>query len=184
MSESLPTSPPVKLPSGPGAGAAQTPPSQPLTLTAWLVMIVASIGFLFDTYELLMTPLVLAPALSELLRVPPNHPDVTAWVGRVLWMTALCGGVFGLLGGWLIDRLGRKTVMIGSIFVYSLSPVMAGPEHQPLLADLLPLHHLRRRLCRVRGGRHLAVRTVPRQTAARAGAWAGPRRSPASAACS
>jgi MFS family permease len=73
-----------------------------------------------------MTPLVLAPALSELLRVPPNHPEVTAWVGRVLWMTALCGGVFGLLGGWLIDRFGRKSVMIGSIFVYSLSPVLAG----------------------------------------------------------
>jgi MFS family permease len=87
---------------------------------------VASIGFLFDTYELLMTPLVLAPALSELLRVPPNHPEVTAWVGRVLWITALCGGVFGLLGGWLTDRLGRKTVMVGSIFIYSLSPVLAG----------------------------------------------------------
>jgi MFS family permease len=58
--------------------------------------------------------------------VPPNHPEVTLWVGRVLWMTALCGGVFGLLGGWMIDRLGRKSVMVGSIFVYSLSPVLAG----------------------------------------------------------
>ena len=40
-------------------------------------------------------------------------------------MTALSGGVFGLLGGWLIDRFGRKSVMVGSIFVYSLSPVCA-----------------------------------------------------------
>jgi MFS family permease len=102
------------------------PPAAPQGKTVWLVVIVAAIGFLFDTYELLMTPLVLAPALSELLQVPPNHPDVTAWVGRVLWMSALSGGVFGLLGGWLIDRLGRKSVMAGSIFVYSLSPVMAG----------------------------------------------------------
>jgi MFS family permease len=94
--------------------------------TTWLVVIVAAIGFLFDTYELLMTPLVLAPALSELLQVPPNHPEVTAWVGRVLWMTALSGGIFGLLGGWLTDRLGRKSVMIGSIMVYSISPVLAG----------------------------------------------------------
>src|SRR5712692_1463685 len=102
-----------------------SPAAASFSKTAWLVVIVASIGFLFDTYELLMTPLVLAPALSELLRVPPNHPEVTRWVGQVLWMTALCGGVFGLLGGWLIDRLGRKTVMVGSIFVYSLSPVLA-----------------------------------------------------------
>jgi MFS family permease len=95
-------------------------------LTFWLILVMAAIGFLFDTYELLMTPLVLGPALSELLRVPPNHPEVTAWVGRVLWMTALSGGVFGLLGGWLIDRLGRKSVMVGSIFVYSICPVLAG----------------------------------------------------------
>src|SRR5438034_9793811 len=73
-----------------------------------------------------MTPLVLAPALSELLRVPPNLPEVTAWFGRVLWMTALSGGIFGLLGGWLVDRLGRKSVMAGSILVYSISPVLAG----------------------------------------------------------
>jgi len=102
------------------------PPAAPQGRTAWLVVIVAAIGFLFDTYELLMTPLVLAPALSELLQVPPNHPQVSAWVGWVLWMSALSGGVFGLLGGWLIDRLGRRSVMAGSIFVYSLSPVMAG----------------------------------------------------------
>ncbi|HTU17322.1 MAG TPA: MFS transporter [Gemmataceae bacterium] len=102
------------------------PAARSFGITAWLVVIVAAIGFLFDTYELLMTPLVLAPALSELLRVPPNHPDVRVWVGRVLWITALSGGIFGLLGGWLVDRLGRKTVMVGSIFVYSLSPVLAG----------------------------------------------------------
>jgi MFS family permease len=111
-------------------GAAPVPEQQaPKTtfgLVQWLVVIVAAIGFLFDTYELLMTPLVLAPALSELLHVPPNHPEVTAWVGNVLWITALCGGIFGLLGGWLVDRFGRKTVMIASIFIYSFSPVMAG----------------------------------------------------------
>jgi MFS family permease len=100
--------------------------ARPVGLTVWLVVIVAAIGFLFDTYELLMTPLVLSPALSELLRVPANHPEVRDWVGRVLWMTALSGGIFGLLGGWLVDRLGRKSVMVGSIFVYSLSPVLAG----------------------------------------------------------
>jgi MFS family permease len=106
--------------------ASLPPAARPVGLTVWLVVIVAAIGFLFDTYELLMTPLVLAPALSELLHVPANHPEVRDWVGRVLWITALSGGVFGLLGGWLVDRLGRKSVMAGSIFVYSLSPVLAG----------------------------------------------------------
>lgn len=96
-----------------------------LSLTEWLVIIVASIGFLFDTYELLMTPLVGVPAIAELLKLPPNHPEVTSWMGRMLWMTALCGGVFGLLGGWLIDRFGRKRIMVASIFLYALSPFAA-----------------------------------------------------------
>src|SRR5678816_3786821 len=95
------------------------------SVTQWLILIVAAIGFLFDTYELLMTPLVGVPAIAELLKLPPNHPSVTEWMGRMLWMTALCGGVFGLLGGWLIDRFGRKRIMVASIFVYALSPFAA-----------------------------------------------------------
>lgn len=94
-------------------------------LTTLLVLLVAAIGFLFDTYELLLLPLIAAPAISEILQLPTNHPDVTSWVGRLLWIAALCGGVFGLIGGWLTDRLGRKTVLALSIALYSLSPVAA-----------------------------------------------------------
>ena len=96
-----------------------------LTTTSWLIIVIASIGFLFDTYELLMTPLVAAPAIAELLKIPMNNPIVTDWVGRLLWIAALCGGVFGLLGGWLVDKFGRKSVMAGSIFLYSFSPFCA-----------------------------------------------------------
>ena len=57
--------------------------------------------------------------------MPPTDDLVRLWSGRMLWIAALAGGVFGLLGGVMIDRFGRKTVMIGSILVYSLSPVAA-----------------------------------------------------------
>jgi len=102
-----------------------TTPTQRFTTTQWLIITIAAIGFLFDTYELLMTPLVGVPAIAELLQVPANNPLVTKWMGNMLWLSALCGGVFGLLGGWLIDRFGRKRIMALSIFVYSLSPVAA-----------------------------------------------------------
>ncbi len=95
------------------------------SLVTWLIITIASIGFLFDTYELLMTPLVAAPAIAELLDVSITNPLVTVWVGRLLWIAALCGGIFGLWGGWLVDRFGRKTIMAASIFVYSLSPFCA-----------------------------------------------------------
>ena len=99
-------------------------------LVRTLVLTVAAIGFLFDTYELLMFPVIGSDAVAELLSTPeakvsPQSDIVRLWGGRMLWIAALCGGVFGLLGGWLIDRLGRKTVMVGSILVYSFSPVCA-----------------------------------------------------------
>ena len=46
-----------------------------LTTLQWLI-IIAAIGFAFDSYELLMLPLIARPALAELLRVPPNSPLV------------------------------------------------------------------------------------------------------------
>ncbi|HVK08393.1 MAG TPA: MFS transporter, partial [Gemmataceae bacterium] len=102
----------------------ELPLLSPLVRT--LVLAVAAIGFLFDTYELLMFPAMGADGLAELMgKTNTRDPAVTAWIGRTLWIAALCGGVFGLLGGWLIDRLGRKTVMAGSIFLYSFSPLAA-----------------------------------------------------------
>ncbi|MDY3554706.1 MFS transporter [Gemmata sp. JC717] len=107
----------------PAPGADGLPSLSPVT--RWLVLAVAAIGFLFDTYELLMLPLIGAPAIAELLGVPPNNPQVREWLGYILWAAAVCGGVFGLAGGLLIDRFGRKRIMILSILLYSFSPVAA-----------------------------------------------------------
>src|SRR2546425_6851225 len=111
------------------------PESQPqkLSLTAWLVLTIASIGFLFDTYELLMTPLVAVPAIAELLQLPPNNPVVIRWFGNMLWMTALCGGIFGLLGGWLVDWFWRKSIIAASTFLYASSPLAAAVRTTPPL---------------------------------------------------
>src|SRR2546423_7856885 len=103
----------------------QTIGQKKLTTTEWLILFVAVIGFAFDIYELLMLPLIAGPALSELLQVPPDSPDITRWVGYLFWGSALSGGVFGLLGGYLTDRFGRKRVLVWSIMVYSFSPLCA-----------------------------------------------------------
>ena len=97
-----------------------------LTPTHWLIIIVASLGFLFDTYQLLMTPLVGPAAISELLKVPLSNPAVTKWMANLLWLTALSGGVFGLLGGWLTDKLGRKIRSWRAAFSSTRSRPIAG----------------------------------------------------------
>ncbi len=110
-------------------------PSEPTRLSTFrwaLVLTIAAVGFLFDTYELLMFPVIGTNSIAELYyRVPVSQltPEqqigVREWAGRMLWIAALCGGSFGLLGGWLIDRLGRKKIMVASILAYSISPVCA-----------------------------------------------------------
>src|SRR3954447_6547079 len=119
----------VVAPGRPRPYCLPVPPRRPepavTPLVRSLVVAVAVVGFLFDTYELLMLPVIGAGALSDLMGVPPDNPQVRDWIGTLLWLSALCGGVFGLLGGWMIDRFGRKRIMAASILVYSLSPFAA-----------------------------------------------------------
>jgi len=97
-----------------------------LTATQWLICVIASIGFAFDIYELLMLPLILRPALLELTGAPPGSPDFQMWVGRLFYIPAFAGGLFGLLGGYLTDRLGRRRVLTWSILLYAFSAFAAG----------------------------------------------------------
>jgi MFS family permease len=88
----------------------------------------AAIGFAFDIYELLMLPLVVRPALLELVgsQAAPGTPLFQMWVGRLFFIPAFAGGIFGLLGGYLTDRLGRRRVLTWSILIYAFSAFLAG----------------------------------------------------------
>jgi MFS family permease len=98
----------------------------PRAATAALIAIIAAIGFAFDAYELLMLPLIVRPALMELLRVPGTDPAINQWVGYLFYWPAVAGGIFGLLGGYLTDLLGRRRVLTWSILLYALSAFAAG----------------------------------------------------------
>ena len=98
----------------------------PLTTTQWLICFVAALGFAFDTYELLMLPLIVRPALMELLGVPAGHPSINEWVGILFYVPAVAGGIFGLIGGYLTDLFGRRRVLVWSILIYAFSAMAAG----------------------------------------------------------
>jgi MFS family permease len=95
-----------------------------MTSTVWLICIIAAIGFAFDIYELLMLPLVARDGLRDLGIVGPK--EVNTWIGRLFFIPAFAGGIFGLLGGYLTDRFGRRFILTGSIFLYAGSAFLAG----------------------------------------------------------
>jgi MFS family permease len=92
----------------------------------WTIIAIAAIGFAFDSYELLMLPLIVRPALAELLGVARDSLAVNSWVGTMQYVPAVCGGIFGLLGGYLTDLLGRRRVLTYSILLYAVSAAAAG----------------------------------------------------------
>jgi MFS family permease len=110
--------------------------SQRLTPVQWTVCLIAAIGFAFDTYELLMLPLVIRPALLE-MGIPVMLADGTAnpafktWVSLLFYLPAVLGGVFGLLGGYLTDRLGRRRMLTFSILLYAISAFLSGFSTTP-----------------------------------------------------
>jgi len=97
-----------------------------LTPLQWLIAVIAAIGFAFDSYVLLVLPLIVRPALFELLHVPPNSPAINDWVGIIFYVPAVAGGIFGLLGGYLTDLFGRRRVLVWSILLYALSALASG----------------------------------------------------------
>jgi MFS family permease len=97
-----------------------------LTTVQWLIAIIAVIGFAFDTYTILMLPLVVRPALLELTGAVPGSPEFQAWVGRLFYIPAFAGGIFGLLGGYLTDLLGRRRVLTFSILIYAIAAFASG----------------------------------------------------------
>ena len=97
-----------------------------LTRVQWLICVIAAIGFAFDIYELLMLPLIVGPALNALGSVTQGTPEYDYWVGMLFWVPAIAGGIFGLLGGYLTDRLGRRRVLTYSILIYAFSAFAAG----------------------------------------------------------
>jgi MFS family permease len=103
-----------------------TSSARSLTPLQWLICAVASLGFAFDIYAILMAPLVVGPAIGELTGFKPGTPDFNYWVGMFFWVPALVGGAFGLVGGYLTDRFGRQRVLVWSILIYAFSSAGAG----------------------------------------------------------
>jgi MFS family permease len=56
----------------------------------------------------------------------PGSPEYAKWARALFFVPAIAGGVFGLVGGYLTDLLGRRRVLTFSILLYAFSALAAG----------------------------------------------------------
>src|SRR5438046_7379348 len=101
-----------------------------LTPVQWLICGIACLGFAFDLYETLMTALIVRPVLSTLGNLRSGTPEFNLWVGLFFFLPGVAGGIFGLLGGYLTDLLGRRLVLVWSILLYAFSACAAGSDRK------------------------------------------------------
>lgn len=85
-----------------------------------LPVIVASLGYFVDIYDLLLFGIVRVPSLKDL----GLNPDTSGTLIMNYQMTGLLIG--GILWGVLGDKKGRLSVLFGSIIVYSLANIACG----------------------------------------------------------
>ncbi|HXT58001.1 MAG TPA: MFS transporter [Pirellulales bacterium] len=99
-----------------------TPPRWYSEVTAyqWLVLAIASAGWIFDVFEGQIYNITRGQMLAELLQSSDDSGAVKFW-GDVLQAVFLLGGtVGGVIFGSLADRFGRKPTMAVTILCYSI----------------------------------------------------------------
>jgi MFS family permease len=86
----------------------------------WLVLTVASLGWVFDAFEGQLYNITRGDMLPQLLHAPNDSPTVKAWGERFLGIFLIGGTVGGLMFSSLADRFGRKPIMALTILCYSI----------------------------------------------------------------
>ncbi|HOX04570.1 MAG TPA: MFS transporter [Candidatus Paceibacterota bacterium] len=129
--------------SNPSGGASSGNIFDGVTLYHWLVVIIASCGWLFDCMDQRLFILAREPALKELLGIhaatAANDPALLQSIATHAkslggWATAcmmLGWAVGGIFFGMLSDRWGRVKTMAATLMVYSCFTGLSGIAHSP-----------------------------------------------------
>lgn len=95
----------------------------------YLVLVVAWLGWIFDSMDATIYALVMTPALKELLGPHGAIQDV-GWYGGIIFSIFLVGWALGgILFGILADYLGRARTMVITILIYAVFTGAAGLSH-------------------------------------------------------
>ena len=95
----------------------------------WLVLLVAWLGWVFDSMDATIYAIVLHPALHDLLKTFPStqvSSEVIGWYGGIIFSIFLIGwAIGGIAFGMIADYIGRTKTLILTILVYAVFTGMA-----------------------------------------------------------
>ena len=97
----------------------------PATRTIWKMVVLLSLGFFFEMYDLLFTGYV-APGLVKSGLLNATTPGLFGTTGVASFIAALFSGLFvGTIAcGFLADRYGRRSIFTASLLWYTVANVI------------------------------------------------------------
>jgi len=108
-----------------------------ITRYQWLVLLIASLGWVFDVFEGQIFVASMRDAMPALLGVEPDDKSVSAWNNIAFGFFLLGGAVGGVFFGVVSDRIGRSRTMIYTILFYSLFTCLSAFSQAPWQMVLL-----------------------------------------------
>src|SRR5262245_39968531 len=105
------------------------PSPEPVTMYHWLVVIIASAGWLFDCMDQRLFTLAREPALREILGRGIADIVVRDWGGWATTSMIVGWATGGIIFGMMSDRLGRVKTMATTLLIYSIFTGLSGIAH-------------------------------------------------------
>ncbi len=91
-----------------------------VTRYQWLVLVIASAGWIFDVYQGQIFNLTRDHLLADILNVSKTDPAIKNYGDMFLAIFLVGGATGGVLFGSLADRWGRRPMIAATILVYSI----------------------------------------------------------------
>jgi MFS family permease len=108
---------------GPAPSTTRTPWHHGVTRYQWLVLLVAWLGWVFDSMDATIYAIVLHPALHDLLHTgsaPVSDADIGKYGGIIFSIFLIGWAIGGVLFGIAADYFGRTKTLIATILIYAV----------------------------------------------------------------
>src|SRR5437762_1770150 len=92
----------------------------------FIVVILASCGWLFDCMGQRIFVLSRTPALRELLGATASDDDVKFWGGMATFLMMIGWATGGILFGMMSDKYGRVKAMVSTLLAYTFFSGLSG----------------------------------------------------------